>query len=122
LYQDVCVFAANSLADTLRDARVTDEDLQGSLNLLRIRLLRAIEDGAPWRAAAALDVLTSLDLPAWAALAGLIAECPVIHGGLVASVDRSVRQVDPQAFQFITGPDQIAVVRRFLAALPEILL
>jgi len=122
LYQDVCVFAANSLADILRDARVTDEDLQGSLNLLRIRLLRAIEDGAPWRAAAALDVLTSLDLPAWAALAGLIAECPVIHGGLVASVDRRARQIDPRAFQFIASQDQLALVRRFLAALPEILL
>jgi len=122
LYQDVCVFAAKSLADILRDARVADEDLQGSLNLLRIRLLRAIEDGTPWRAAEALDVLTSFDLPAWAALVGLIAECPVVHGGLVASVDRSVRQVDPNAFQFIAGQDQLMLVRRFMTALPEILL
>jgi len=122
LHEDACVYAAKSLADILRDARVADEELQGSLNLLRIRLLRAIEDGTPWRAAEALDVLTGLDLPAWAALAGLIAECPVIHGGLVASVDRDVRQVDPNAFQFIASRDQLALVRRFLAALPEILL
>jgi len=122
LYEDVCTFAATSLADILRDARVADEELQGSLNLLRIRLLRAIEDGTPWRAGEALDVLTSIDLPAWAALVGLIAECPVIHGGLVASIDRSVRQVDPHAFQLIAGPDQLVVVQRFLTALPEILL
>lgn len=121
LYEEVCVFSAKSLADILRDARVADEELQASLNVLRIRLLRAIEDGTPWRAAEAFDVLTSLDLPAWAALIGLIAECPVIHGGLVASIDRSVRQVDPHAFQFIADPDQLALVQRFLIVLPEIL-
>jgi hypothetical protein len=122
LHEDVCVSTAKSFCEVLHELRVADDDLHSSLNLLRIRLLRAIDDGTPWRAAEALEVLTSLDLPAWAALAGLIAECPVIHGGLVASVDRSVHQVDATAFQFIAGPEQLALVRRFLAALPEILL
>jgi hypothetical protein len=122
LHEDVCMFAANSFCEALRELRVTDDDLQSSLNLLRIRLLRAIEDGTPWHAATALDVLMSLDVPAWAGLVGLIAECPVIHEGLVASVDRKVRQVDPNAFQFIAREDQVALVRRFVTALPDILL
>ena len=122
LYQDVCVFAARALADMLRDKRVADDDLQASLNLLRLRLLRAVEAGTPWTAAEALDVLTGIDLPAWAALTTLIGECPVIHAGLIASVDRRVLSVDPNAFEFISTPDQLALVRRFMQLLPGILI
>jgi hypothetical protein len=122
LYQDVCVFAARALAEMLRDTRVADDDLQASLNLLRVRLLRAIEAGTPWTAAEALDVLTGIDLPAWAALTTLIGECPAIHAGLIASVDRRVLSVDPNAFEFISTPDQLALVRRFMQLLPGILI
>jgi hypothetical protein len=122
LHQDVCVFAAKALADVLRDVRVADDDLQASLNLLRVRLLRALESGVPWSAAEALEVLTGIDLPAWAALVALIAECPVMHAGLTASVDRRVWSVDPNAFDFISTPDQLALVRRFIRLLPEILI
>lgn len=122
LYQDVCVFAATALAELLRALRVADDELQASLNLLGVRLRRALESGAPWTAVEALDVLTGIDLPAWAALAALIGECPVIHAGLIASVDRRVLSVDPNAFDFISTPDQLALVRRFMQSLPEILI
>ena len=80
--------------------------------MLRIRLRREIESGTPWRAADALEVLTSIDMPAWAAFVALIAECPVIHGGLIASIDRRVHSVDPNAFDFISGPDHIRLIDR----------
>ena len=101
---------------------MADGEVQASLNLLRVRLLRALESGKPWTAAEALDVLTAMDLPAWAALVALIAECPVIHAGLIASVDRRVLSVDPNAFEFISTPDQLALVRRFTQSLPGILI
>ena len=122
LYHDVCGFAATALAELLRAMRVSDDELQASLNLLRVRLLRALESGTPWSAAEALDALTGIDLPAWAALVALIAECPVIHAGLIASVDRRVLSVDPNAFDFVSTPDQLALVRRFMQSLPGILI
>jgi hypothetical protein len=121
LYRDVSVYAASRLTDILERIRVGDAETQSALNLLRIRLLRALDDGEPWRAAGALDVLMAIDLPAWAALVALIAECPLIHAGLIASIDRTVRTVDPNAFEFIARPDQVALVRTFLNALPDVL-
>jgi hypothetical protein len=121
LHQHACVSTANAFVDILAEVRVPDEELQSALNLLRVRLTREIQQGTPWRAADALDVLTSIDLPAWAALTGLIAECPVIHGGLMASIDRGVHSVDPDAFDFISDPDQLQLVRAFIKALPVIL-
>jgi hypothetical protein len=121
LHEQACVFAGRALADILADVRVADADVRSALNMLRIRLNREIENGTPWRAADALDALQSLDMPAWAALIALIAECPVIHGGLIASIDRRVRSVDPTAFDFISGPDQLKLIRSYMRALPAIL-
>ena len=121
LHEQACVFAGKALVDILADVRVADADDQSALNMLRIRLKREIENGTPWRAAGALDALMGIDMPAWAALAAVIAECPVIHGGLIASIDRRVRSVDPNAFDFISGPDQLRLIRSFMSALPAIL-
>jgi hypothetical protein len=121
LYSDVCVYAANALAGVLSTLRVGDEEMQGALNLLRIRLLREVDTATPWRAASALDVLTTMDMTAWAALVGLIAECPVMHAGLRASLDHGARSVDANAFEFIARPDQIALIREFMRELPSIL-
>ena len=121
LHEQACVLAAKALVDVLAEIRVADADVQSELNMLRIRLIRESEKGTPWRAAEALDVLAGIDMPAWAALAALIAECPVIHGGLIASLDRRVRSVDPDACDFISGPDQLAMIRSFMNALPAIL-
>ena len=121
LHEQACVFAAKALVGILAEVRVADTDDRAALNLLRIRLMRETEKGTPWRAADALDVLTSIDMPAWAALVALIAECPVIHRGLTASVDRGMHSVDPDAFDFISGPDQLGLIRSFISALPAIL-
>jgi hypothetical protein len=118
LHERVSMFAARALADLLAGVRVDDSELQGTLNLLGVRLRRAAQAGTPWRAAPALEVITSIDLPAWAALVGLIAECPVIHAGLTASVTRSARAVDPNAFEFIAHVDQLDLVRQFMEMLP----
>ena len=74
--------------------------------------------GAPWRARDALDVIAILDMPAWAALLGLIDECPVIHAGIGASRDSRTRAVSATAFEFISENSQIASVREFMRSLP----
>ena len=56
--------------------------------MLRIAMMKQVQAGTPWRAEQSLDVIAILDQPAWAALVALIAECPVIHGALTASLER----------------------------------
>jgi hypothetical protein len=121
LHEQACVFTAKALVDILTNVRVADADVQSALNMLQLRLRREIENGTPWRAAGAVEVLMTIDMPAWAALVALIAECPVIHGGLIASIDPRVRSVDPNALDFISGPDQLGLIRSFMRALPAIL-
>ena len=77
--------------------------------------------GTPWRARDALDVIAMLDMPAWAALLGLIDECPVIHAGLGASRGSGTRAVSASAFEFISENSQIASVREFMQSLPDTL-
>lgn len=120
LYRDVCVYAAESLAAILRDIRCTDREIQLRLDGLRFELIRAIRDGEPWRVRNDLDVIITLDTVSWAALLGLIDECPVLHAALVAS-RRSVLRVDPKEFSFISENVDIARVRSFLGELPSIL-
>ncbi len=88
LYSQVCLFAANRLIDVLGDVRCNDREIQSSLNALRIDMTRQCQAGTPWRARDALDVIAILDTPAWAALLGLIDECPVVHAALGASQAR----------------------------------
>ena len=121
LHEQACLYAGKALVDILAEFRVADADDQSALTMLRIRLIREIEKGTPWRAAGALDVLTSIDMPAWAALVALIAECPVIHGALIASLDRRAHSVDPDTFDFISGSDQLRLIKSFMRALPAIL-
>jgi uncharacterized membrane protein len=68
-----------------------------------------------------MDVLASLDLPAWAALLGLIDECPVIHAAIGASQGSRTRAVSASAFEFISENSQVASVRAFMRSLPETL-
>jgi hypothetical protein len=121
LYEHACLFAGKALVDVLAGVQVADAEDRSALNMLRIRLIREIENGTPWRAATELDVLITIDPPAWAALVALLAECPVIHGGLMASLDHQVRSVDPDAFDFISRSDQLELIRSFMKVLPAIL-
>ncbi|HWW86795.1 MAG TPA: DUF6178 family protein [Vicinamibacterales bacterium] len=120
LHRDICVFVAKRLIGIIADIRCQDRDIQFQLRALRRELIRHGRDGAPWRARNALDVMMMLDAPAWAALVGLIDECPVMHAALDPA-GRSVRSIPADAFQFISENSQIAIVREFVERLPSML-
>jgi hypothetical protein len=101
--------------------RCGDRDVQTGLDALRIELSRCCRGGTPWRARDALDVIAILDMPAWAALVGLIDECPVLHAALRASQNPRTRSVSASAFDFISQNSQIASIREFIQALQETL-
>jgi hypothetical protein len=117
LHQEICVATANRLLSVLRGLQVVDRDIQSGIDALRFDLARFTRDGEPWRARDALDVIMMLDMPAWATLLGLIAECPVIHAAMRA---RGSQKVGASDFEFISDHAQLASVREFLDALPAI--
>jgi hypothetical protein len=119
LYEEVALYAAKTLIDVAGRMRYDDKHIQSGLNALRIAMRRQVRAGTPWRADASLDIIAMLDQPAWAALAGLIAECPVIHDALTASLTHRQQPIDAQAFSFIADDADIARVREFMASLPD---
>jgi hypothetical protein len=121
LYSQVCLFAAKQLIDVLGELTCDDREIRSSLHALRIDMTRQCQAGTPWRARDALDVIAILDTPAWAALLGLIDECPVVHAAIGASLGSGARSVGACAFEFISEGSQIAAVHAFMASLPEIL-
>jgi hypothetical protein len=124
LYDQVAMHAADRLIKVLAELRCRDRDVQAGLSALRMEMTKEWQAGTPWRARDALDVLTALDLPAWAALLGLIDECPVIHAALSASIASGRARtgaISPTDFQFISENSQIASVREFMQSLPDIL-
>jgi hypothetical protein len=121
LYEKVCMSATRQLIGVLRQLRCEDREIQAGLNALRIELTKQRRTGTPWLAREAFDVLTSLDMPAWAALLGLIDECPVLHAGIGASPSSRARQVNATDFAFISENSQIASIDAFMERLPETL-
>ena len=121
LYERVSLATARKLRDTLAHLRCGDRDTQIGVSRLRVALGRQLEAGTPWRSRSALDVLSSLDLPAWAALVGLLDECPVFHPILGISPGTKVHSVSPTAFEFISENTQLAAIDAFLASLPAAL-
>jgi hypothetical protein len=121
LHQDVCLFAAERLIAVLRDLRCDDRVIQGDLNKLRIELTRHWRLGEPWRSREALDAIAMLDMPAWLALAALLAEFPVMHAGITASGPSRPHSISASAFEFISENSQITIVRDFMASLPDTL-
>jgi hypothetical protein len=118
LYREVSLYTARALADALPSLRCADAEIQAGLDTLTSEMKRCGRDGEPWRAAEALDVITSLDMPTWAALVGLTGECPVIHAGMDAA-RRGTRSVSATAFAFISDNAQIQTVYDFLRRLSE---
>ena len=108
----------NTLSAILADLRCDDREIQAGLDALRTEMAAQWRAGAPWGARDALDVITALDMPAWAALLGLIDECPVIHAGMAAARDPRTRAVSASAFEFISENRQIASVRSSCARCP----
>jgi hypothetical protein len=121
LHEEVCMYAAERLVSILAELRCDDHEIQAGLDALRTEMAAQWRAGAPWGARDALDVITALDMPAWAALLGLIDECPVIHAGMAAARDPRTRAVSASAFEFISENRQIASVREFMRTLPDTL-
>ena len=121
LYDRVGMYAAEQLIGVLARLRHADRETQTGLRALRLEMTRHWKAGTPWQARDALDVIATLDMPAWAALLGLIDECPVIHGGVTASRGSGTRAVSASAFEFISENSQIATVRAFMQSLPDTL-
>jgi hypothetical protein len=121
LHKDVGMYAAERLLEVLAGLRCADCHVQSGLDALRTELSTSCRAGMPWRARSALDVIAILDMPAWAALLGLIDECPVLHAALSASQNPRTRSVSASAFEFISQNSQITSIRRFIETLPETL-
>jgi hypothetical protein len=121
LHADVVMETAVQLISVLAGVRCDDRETRSGLTALRRELIRHCRDDAPWRAREALDVISTLDMPAWAALVALIAEYPVIHAAVRASAARGTRAVSASAFEFISENSQIAAVRDFMRSLPDAL-
>ena len=121
LYKDVCLYAAEELIGVLTRARLDDREIQAGLDALRVRMEKCLRAGAPWRARRALDVIASLDMPAWAALLALIDECPVLHACVGASRDARTLSFSVSDYEFISENSQIASVREYMRSLPETL-
>jgi hypothetical protein len=118
LHRDVCVYAAGQLLNVLRQLRVADPETQAALDTLRMGLRRHGDNGKPWLVRDDLDVIALLDLPAWAALLGLIDQCPSIHAAIVSARDRRVLSVSA-SFEFIALTSQLDSVRDYLGSLPQ---
>ena len=121
LHSEVGMYAAKKLIDALTGLRHADRQIQIGLNALRIAMRRHYRDGAPWRARGALEVLVLLDMPAWAALLGLIDECPVLPAAIGAARGARPRTVSASAFEFISERAQIAAVHEFIESLANTL-
>jgi len=121
LYTKVCLFSAERVLDVLAELRCTDRAIQSSLDEIRLDLMKQLHLGTPWGASENLDGLAMLDLPAWAAIIGLIDELPVMHAAIVATTGTGIRSVDMSAFTFISENNQIASIREFLRMLPDML-
>jgi hypothetical protein len=121
LYNDVCMYAAGHLVGVLARLRINDRETQSALDDLRVDMLKHWQAGAPWRARDAMDVLAILDTPAWAAMLGLIDECPVMHAAIGAIGGATTRSIDASAFAFISENRQIARAHEFMEALADTL-
>ena len=127
LYRDVSMVVADRVLAALDHVRTSDADLQFGLRVLRRELHKQREAGTPWGVCERLDVLATLDLPAWAALTALLDECPVMLANVSALSshrpgDRKPHTVNPSEFQFISTAQHVAAVHEFLGSLTELLI
>jgi hypothetical protein len=121
LHREVSQFVAEGLLAILRGARVGDSDTLAGLHALQRSLETHLAAGTPCVARDALDVLATLDTPAWHGLLGLLSECPVIPAVVTAIVERSTGRIDPKAFAFIATAADIDTVHAFMERLPQLL-
>jgi hypothetical protein len=121
LYENVCMYAADTLIGTLTSFRGADDYVEAAIDDLRVTLIKHWRAGSPWQARDVLDVIAILDMPAWAALLGLIDQLPTLHAAVDAVVTGSTRQIDPSGFQFISENTDVGKARDFMQRLPALL-
>jgi hypothetical protein len=119
LHRDVCMCAAERLLDVLATLRCTDREIQIGLHTLQQKLTRCWRAGTPWHARDALEMLSTLDLPAWAGLLGLIDEFPVMLANVSASRGAKLLSFNPSTFEFISENAHLASVHAFLESLHD---
>ena len=122
LHEEICVYVADRLIAMLADLHCVDSEIKEGLDDLRRALVRHREAGTPWRARGELDVLSLLDIPAWAAVSGVLDECPVLPAALTAILDGRTTGISATEFAFFSSVDQIQQVRAFMDRLPSLLL
>ena len=121
LFQDVSLFAVDQLVSTVADLQCADADIRLGLGALRRTLVKQREAGTPWLAHDAAEVLAMLDVTAWISVRGLLDECPIVPEALTAVLEGRTTPVSPTAFEFISTTAQIADIRLFMRALPDVL-
>jgi hypothetical protein len=121
LHENVSMFVAGQLVVALSDLQCSDTDLQKELDTLRIELSRQREAGTPWHARDALDVMATLDVPAWISVLALLDECPVIPAALTATLEGRTGGISATEFEFISTSSQLGLIREFMARFPDIL-
>ena len=121
LHRDVAMSMTARLVALLADLRAADTATDDGLRALRQELLRQHAAGTPWRARDALDVVATLDTPAWFALLGLLDECPHVPEALPAIVERRTGAVSATAFAFVDASRTLATIDAFVDRLPGLL-
>ena len=121
LHRDVLMRTAAGLVEALDGLHCRDRDIQFDLQVLTRELRKHLPTGEPWRARDRLDVLASLDPAAWAALAALIDECPVMLANVNVQGGRSPHAVNPSEFQFVSDRAHLAAIHRFVESVPALL-
>ncbi|HWB17980.1 MAG TPA: DUF6178 family protein [Vicinamibacterales bacterium] len=122
LYEGVSLYVARRLAAVLTHVRSVDATTERDLATLARALDRHIADGAPWRVQDTLDVVSTLDLPIWACLLGLLSECPVLPDVLPAVLEKRAAAVTATAFDCFATIDQVRQAQAFADTLEEALL
>jgi hypothetical protein len=112
---------ARQLVDVLAVLHCADADIHAELQSLRRELVRQCENGTPWRAQGALEVLAMLDMPVCVSLQALLGECPVFPDALTAILERRKGSISATAFEFISTDRQIQQVRDFAGTLLDAL-
>jgi hypothetical protein len=122
LHENVSMFVAEQLLFALSELRFSDADIQKGVATLRIELRRQRKAGTPWRARNALEVMATLDVPAWVSVLGLLDECPVMPAALTATLEGRTGAISATEFEFISTRGHLGKVREFMARFPDILL
>lgn len=120
LHDEVALYAADQLIDTLTRFRITDREIQADLNFLCVEMIKQNRAGTPWKARGRLETIAMLDAPAWAALTALIDECPVLHAALQAG-ESGAHRIEMTKFEWISDRSDLAAIRKFMQTLPDTL-